>query len=159
MTNKDLKEGMVVSFENLGYFFKDWILHKDGIKWYAYPDNEFEEWTMRVAVDNDTHIQPKQRTIDDLECGDYVVRLSHKSKCLGKHGEVYDLSYPNHVARKDDWDKTYFISLTLWELKQQGFTLYQPTEEKEADSVIDKLDDCVKTFFSQADDLINKLKK
>lgn len=148
MTNKDLKEGMVVSFENLGYFFKDWILHKDGIKWFAYPTYEFEEWIMRIAIDDVTNLQPKLRTIDDLEEGDIIVdKDGYKKKCLARIGEVYAVSKTWGSVIPDNEVKTHSFWATIYELKNYGYTLYQPTEEKETD--IDKCIKVVEEYFEK----------
>ena len=126
MTNKDFKEGMEVSFSCGGETHTDWILHySDNGEWYAYPDNNFQEWTTRINVDNIDDLQPKLRTIDDLECGDYVVNHnSGKRKCIGKCGEVYFLS----LAGEYD---IFGVIRTIKELKEELYTLCQPEEVKE----------------------------
>jgi len=80
-----------------------------------------------------------------------------KRKCLGVCGEVYAMS-SNWKKTVDNSDKIDGGWWTIYQLKKCGYTLYQPEEVKETDNVIEKLDDCVKTFFNQADELINKLK-
>lgn len=103
---------------------------------------------------------PEPRTIDDLECGDIIVdKDGYKKKCLARIGEVYAVSKTWGSVIPDNEVKTHSFWATIHELKNYGYTLYQPTKEKETESLIDKLDDCVKTFFSQADELIKNLKK
>jgi hypothetical protein len=94
-----------------------------------------------------TNIQPKPRTIDDLECGDYVVRDGCVSKCLGRCGEIVSLSYSDKGSTIGNWDKQYYLSYTMWELKNYGYTLYQPEEVKETD--IDKCIKVVEEYFKK----------
>ena len=104
---------------------------------------------VRIGVGWLTNLQPKHRTIDDLECGDYVVdKYNEKSKFLGKCGEVYFLS----CDTGDDEDKPlqrYGDAYTLEDLKLFGYTLYQPTEEKETD-----IDRCIKVVEEYFEGLI-----
>jgi hypothetical protein len=166
MTNKDFKEGMEVSFSCGGETHTDWILHySDNGEWYAYPDNNFQGWTTRINVDNIDNLQPKHRTIDDLECGDYVVdECGWKRKCLGRCGEIYAVS--NYWKDdENDSDKIHCEWYSGYQLKKAGWTLYQPTEEKEEEKETD-IDRCIKVVEEYFEDncsltnraLIEKLK-
>lgn len=91
---------------------------------------------------------PEPRTIDDLECGDYLVDGGGwKRKCLGKCGELYAVS--NYW--KDDENNSGKIHCEWYsgyQLKKAGWNLYQPAEEKETD--IDKCIKVVEEFFEGA---------
>ena len=144
MTNKDFKEGMEVSFSCGGETHTDWILHySDNGEWYAYPDNNFQEWTTRINVDNIDDLQPKLRTIDDLECGDIIIdKDGYKKKCLAKCGEVYAVS-KNWNKTIDNADKIHSDWWTIYQLKKCGYTLYQPAEPEEEKEETD-IDRCIK---------------
>lgn len=152
MTNKDFKEGMEVTFEHNKTKYNDgWKLYCDtDWKWYVCNGNMLSSngWT-RIGVENVTNLQPKHRTIDDLECGDIIIaRDGDKRKCLGKCGEVYAVSETWGSVIPDNEVKTHSFWATIHELKNYGYTLYQPTEEKETD--IDKCIKVVEEFFEGA---------
>lgn len=161
MTNKDFKEGMEVTCDFNGVTMKDNLeLHFDEGLWFVVKlDDDKKDWHWRTNVNNVTNLQPKHRTIDDLECGDYVVDYFHnKRKCLGKCGEVYFMSSINCSEKFD-------IIWTIQRIKDNGYTLYQPTEEKEEVKETD-IDKCIKVVEEYFEDncsltkraLIEKLK-
>lgn len=157
MTNKDFKEGMKVTCDYEGEKVEATLWHNTflDIWWASLKGKGFS-----VIATQLTNIQPKFRTIDDLEEGDIIVdKDGYKKKCLARIGEVYAVSKTWGSVIPDNEVKTHSFWATIYELKNYGYTLYQPTKEKETESLIDKLDDCVKTFFSQADELIKNLKK
>jgi len=140
MTNKDFKEGMEVTCELFGIKTNDLVLRYKDNKWYVVSekllgpvvyngvDGKFYRW---IPVEEATNLQPKHRTIDDLECGDYVVDESGwKRKCLGVCGEVYAMS-SNWKKTVDNSDKIDGGWWTIYQLKKCGYTLYQPEEVKE----------------------------
>ena len=146
MTNKDFKEGMELNGTSTHIFHpKDF---KEGME-----NKNLEEEIMngypnaRKHFDSFVERQPKPRTIDDLECGDYVVRDGCVSKCLGRCGEIVSLSYSDKGSTIGNWDKQYYLSYTMWELKNYGYTLYQPEEVKETD--IDKCIKVVEEYFKK----------
>ena len=210
MTNKDFKEGMSISCEINGIKIDNAKLHLEDGSWYICHNVEDEDeccslensWGYKCNFEicddwtegdyNVTNIQPKHRTIDDLECGDYVVDESGwKRKCLGVCGEVYAMS-SNWKKTVDNSDKIDGGWWTIYQLKKCGYTLCQPEEVKEThfvalygdnvltakeetdidkcieianttletlNKIVNTIDESVKTFFNQADELINKLKK
>ena len=157
MTNKDFKEGMEVTCEIFGIKTDGLVLRYQNNKWYVVSekllgpvvyngvDGKFYRW---IPVEEVANLQPKHRTIDDLECGDIIVDAGGwKRKCLGKCGEVYAIS-ANWNETVDNADKRCSELWTIYQLKRCDFTLYQPTEEKETD-----IDRCIKEieeFFEGA---------
>jgi len=90
MTNKDFKEGMEVTCEIGGLTYKGKF---ESATWHIHLDNG--NVVLASSVDNIKPIQPKHRTIDDLECGDYVVGKYGKKLCLAICGKLYGMSYNN----------------------------------------------------------------
>ena len=172
MTNKDFKEGMEVtcelanekvynaSLKNVGW--NNWYIH-------ATRNGLTQDWSIGDGSDLErygvTNLQPKHRTIDDLECGDYVVdECGWKRKCLGRCGEIYAVS--NYWKDdENDSDKIHCEWYSGYQLKKAGWTLYQPTEEKEEEKETD-IDRCIKVVekwckdveFWQVDKLLQALK-
>ena len=160
MTNKDFKEGMSITCEIHGIKIDNAKLHLEDGNWfichnvkdedecclledrlgYKCDFNICDDWT---EGDYDvTNLQPKHRTIDDLECGDYVVDSNgYKRKCLGRCEDIVFMSNANSFDHCDCFDL-----IQYW--KQQGFTLYQPDEPKE-ESDIDKCIKVVENFFDE----------
>ena len=159
MTNKDFKEGMSITCEIHGIKIDNAKLHLEDGNWfichnvkdedecclledrlgYKCDFNICDDWT---EGDYDvTNLQPKHRTIDDLEEGDYVDRVGGcKRKCLAVCGNVYFMSEENN-------DDEYGIGFTIGGLKRCRYTLYQPDEPKE-ESDIDK---CIKVVEEHCD--------
>ena len=155
MTNKDFKEGMEVTCEldnKKAYDAK--LKQEEKNNWYIHATHNdvLQDWWIGDGSDLERHgvtnLQPKHRTIDDLECGDIIVDAGGwKRKCLGKCGEVYAIS-ANWNETVDNADKRCSELWTIYQLKRCDFTLYQPTEEKETD-----IDRCIKEieeFFEGA---------
>ena len=100
MTNKDFKEGMLITCSIGGNKIDDAKLHCENGKWYICHNNydskgstcrdrlEYKySWVLDTLWDDGdnevTDIQPKIRTIDDLKEGDIVVdEDGYKKKCL-----------------------------------------------------------------------------
>jgi len=167
MTYKDFKEGMEVTCELFGIKTNDLVLRYKDNKWYVVSekllgpvvyngvDGKFYRW---IPVEEATNLQPKLRTIDDLECGDYVVNKGgYKRKCLGRCGEVYAMSswwskeIDNNERIACDW-------FTAYQLKTAGWTLYQPDEPKE-ESDIDKCIKVVEGYFEKGDTFSKERRK
>lgn len=163
MTSKDFKEGMRVTCLIHGLNVEDAKLHFNNSLWYICQNDRkgndtvndmlghkygykhawciFNDWDDIIPGKYDVaYIQPKLRTIDDLECGDYVVKEDgDKRKCFGKCGEIYGMSSRYDFTSHDNW-------WTLQHLKDAGYTLYQPTEVKETD-----IDKCIKVVEEYLD--------
>ena len=149
MTNKDFKEGMEVTCEYNGDKLNGTLIPLNwgrGIEWYISGTNKI------IHTSAVTNLQPKPRTIDDLECGDIIVDVGGwKRKCLGKCGEVYAIS-ANWNKTTDNADKIFSALWTIYQLKRCDYTLYQPTEAKETDIDEVTLDKCIKVvedFFGE----------
>ena len=131
MTNKDFKEGMEVTCELNGIKVWDAKLKKvsdNGWCIHATRNGLTQDWCIGDGIDLERHgvtnLQPKHRTIDDLECGDYVVGKYGKKLCLAICGKLYGMSYNNDFETLEGW-------FTLKNLIEMDYTLYQPTEVKE----------------------------
>ena len=146
MTNKDFKEGMEVTCVIGGTRIDDAKLHQIRTgDWFVCQNIVEPAWDELTCLDRQgyrfavhinciSNIQPKPRTIDDLEEGDYVDRVGGcKRKCLAVCGNVYFMSEENN-------DDEYGIGFTIGGLKRCRYTLYQPDDPKE-ESDIDK---CIK---------------
>ena len=99
MTNKDFKEGMEVDCELNDKKVYGAKLHKCGGNWYIYATRNgiAQSWHIgdgsNLSQHGVTNLQPKFRTIDDLEEGDIIVdKDGYKKKCLARIGEVYAVS-------------------------------------------------------------------
>lgn len=163
MTNKDFKEGMAISCEINGTKIDDAKLHLEDDNWYICHNVEDEDesyyledslgYKCNFNICDDwaegeydvTNIQPKHRTIDDLECGDYVVGKYGKKLCLAICGKLYGMSYNNDFETLEGW-------FTLKNLMEMEYTLYQPTEEKETD--IDKCIKVIEGYFEHGNSVI-----
>ena len=155
MTYKDFKEGMEVTCELFGIKTNDLVLRYKDNKWYVVSekllgpvvyngvDGKFYRW---IPVEEATNLQPKLRTIDDLECGDYVVGKYGKKLCLAICGKLYGMSYNNDFETLEGW-------FTLKNLMEKEYTLYQPTEAKETD--IDRCIKVVEGYIGDTTSLLN----
>lgn len=123
MTNKDFKEGMEQAETTADKLRND-------LK------NTYSNLEEPAHYEYSVNYPPKPRTIDDLECGDYVVDNSdNKKRCLGRCGEICFLSssirYDIDGNEIYGWEKEYWEAKSLFNLKNNRYTLYQQTEEKE----------------------------
>ena len=149
MTYKDFKEGMLITCKIYGYKIDDAKLHYEKGIWFICHNDFYYNGSIckdRLGYeyswaldsfwddgDNDvTDIQLKVRTIDDLEEGDIIVdKDGYNKKCLAKCGEVYALSY-TWEGDTANQDKKFYGWQTIYQLKDDGFTLYQePTTTDE----------------------------
>ena len=136
LKEKDFREGLSITCKIEGTKIDDAKLHLEYGFWHVCQniknglgcDNKLGyKYSWIVNDCNVTDIQIKHRTIDDLEEGDIIINNYNKRKVLGVCGKIYFISYYYGFSQVSNIIYTY----TIVGLKEKGYKLVQPEEEKE----------------------------